>query len=107
MFAYAWRRSPLRLFAAVALSLLAINVLGGLVGGVVAAGVGATLLLPLLLFKIFILLMVFRFIMGGGPAIGRRGSRGSKREPQTKDEAEFREYVRRARQELDDLFPHE
>ena len=121
MFRYGPRVSLLRVFAAVAIAFLLINA----IGGVVAAGIGALLVLPILLFKVFFMLMVLRFVLGfaagghrhrdrdggwdsGDYGFGRRRpwSRRSKPEDEpTPEEVELREYVRKAREQLDDLFP--
>ena len=111
MFRYAFRRFPLRIFGLVALVFVSINVLGGLVGTAFAAGLGLALLLPIFLFKIFFVFMLFRFMMalvsgtGPGRPCGYRRTRGREPNPHaepTKEEAEWREHARR---ELDELFP--
>ena len=114
MFRYAFRRFPLRVFGLMALAFVLINILGGLLGTVLTAGLGLAFFLPIFLFKILFVFMLFRFMMafvggyGPGRPCGHRRTMG--REPKTqaeptKEEAEWREHVRRARRELDDLFP--
>lgn len=107
MFRYASRGFPLRLFVLMVAGFLLVNAVGGLI----AAGIGVVFFLPLLLFKAFLILMLLRFVVGfvgGRLSSGRPGPwarRATRRAEEDADKAEFNEFVRQARQRLDDLFP--
>lgn len=107
MFRYGLRVSPIRVFGGLAIAFVVFNA----IGGAVAAGIGAMLILPLVMFKLFLMLMMFRFVMGfvgGREGYAQRGpwTRASKRDEEvTPEEAELRDYVRKAREHLDELYP--
>ena len=105
MFRHGLRRSPFRLFALLVAAGLAVNLIVGLAGGALAAGVGVALFLPFVLFKLFFVFMVFNFAMHvfGGRRLRRR--RGA--EPMSEEEAEYQDAVRRARERLDEIFPRD
>ena len=73
--------------------------------GPVGAGLGFLLFLPFkLFFFMFLFGMFFRLARGGGPWGGRGGPWAPPREP-TREERERAEAERRAKEEVDSLFP--
>ena len=109
MYRHGPRRSPFRLLAFIIAAVLLVNLLGGLAGGALATGIGVFLFLPFLFFKFFLVMILFRaalrFVFSRRGPRGPWGPRRGEPQPQSEEEAEFNDAVRRARERLDDLYP--